>query len=323
MDLTNKRVAVIGGSGFLGSHLVDHLSDTAVAEIIVYGSLRQAAANLMLKDKRIRLVAGSVTDAQATRQLLGGVDGVFLLSALWLRECIERPRAGLDVNVNGAYNVLEACRVNGVKRLVFASSSVVYGSQAGPLVTEANPLNNTTMYGATKIAAEQFLRAFYSMYKLPSISCRFTNIYGTRQTSKGDATSVVVRFLRRVTSHHPPIIFGDGQQGFDFINVRDAVRATVLAMQSDIEQDVFNIASGVNTTIIELAKMLLELTGSELEPVFQPAPGGTSWSPLFSTEHARRQLGFQAEIPLRAGLDEMVNWYIHLQREMSNGTTDQ
>lgn len=310
MDLTAKRLMIIGGSGFLGSHVVDYLLEQDVGELIIYDSLRQAEANLPIQHEKIRLIQGSVTDKETLQDAMQGVHGVFLLASLWLKECIENPHAGLDVNVNGGFNVLETCRLNQVERLIFASSSVVYGVQENPHITESSPLNNSTMYGASKIAMEQFLRAFYSMYGLSSVSCRYTNIYGSRQMAKGNATSVVIRFLQRLADQQPPTIWETGEQGFDFIHVKDAARATVLAMQSDVEQDVFNIASGTYTTLNNLASTLIDLTGLDLTPIHKPQPETVVQQFLFDTSHATQQLGFRAEITLRDGLREMTEWYL-------------
>src|SRR5262249_35456328 len=141
----------------------------------------------------------------------------------------ENPRGALDVNVVGAFNVLQACQQVGVARLVYGSSSAVYGDIVQTPITEDHPLNSRTLYGSTKVAAEQFCRAFYAMYKLPYVSLRYTNVYGPRQAFKGKHGSVVLRFLDRIAAGEAPVIYGDGSQTFDFVYVGDAAQASVLA----------------------------------------------------------------------------------------------
>src|SRR5579885_1665837 len=183
MELRGKRMMVFGGGGFIGSHVVDQLLAEDVAEVVVFGPLK-STENLShaQNDTRLKLVSGSLNDPNLVYRTLEGIDGVFLLSSLWMGECAENPRGALDVNVIGAFNVLQASQQAGVARIVYGSSSAVYGYIVQTPITEDHPLNSRTLYGSTKVSAEQFCRAFYSMYKLPYVSLRYTNVYGPRQT---------------------------------------------------------------------------------------------------------------------------------------------
>ncbi len=317
MDLTNRRIAVIGGAGFIGSHIVDQLLREPVREIVVLDNLvRGTRANLAnaLQDSRVRLIEGSITDIPLLERLLPGIDGVFHLAALWLFECVHEPRAALNVNVVGTYNVIEAAHAAGVKRIVYSSSASVYGDAVVTPMTEEHPFNNRTMYGATKIAGEQFLRAFYERHKRDYVGLRYMNVYGPRMDYKGTYVSVIMKVLDRLDCGERPIIFGDGTQSYDFIHVDDVARANVLAMKSDATDDCFNVGCGVKTSIKELVDLLINLTGSSIAPEFRPEEQMFVTHRVGSTIKAETELGFRATVPLREGLQSVVAWRAHDRR---------
>ncbi len=304
---------VIGGAGFVGSHIVDQLLDEQPAEIIVYDNFaRGTRANLQQasSDSRVRVVDASITDIPTLRREMDGADGVFHLAALWLGECVDDPRSAVDVNIVGTYNVIEAVRDLGVKRLVYSSSASVYGDAISVPMTEDHPFNNRTMYGATKIAGEQMLRAIHEQTKLPYVGYRYMNIYGPRMDYKGTYVSVIMRVLDRIAEGKAPVIFGDGSQSYDFVYVSDIARANVLGMKSDVTDQFFNIGMGVRTTINELVDMLLELTGSNLKAEYKPQEKMFVQHRIGSVEKAAELLGFTAKVPLIDGLRELVNWRI-------------
>ena len=195
-----------------------------------------------------------------------------------------------------------------VQRIVFSSSASVYGNALSTPMTEEHPFNNRTMYGATKIAGEQFFRAMNEQHKLPYVGMRYMNIYGPRMDYKGTYVSVIMKVLDRIEQGLPPIIFGDGSQAYDFIHVQDAARANVLAMQAEVTDEFFNVGMGVKTTILELVEMLLEITGSPLRPEFRPEEMSFVTHRVGSTEKAERLLGFRATTPLHEGLKSVVEW---------------
>jgi UDP-glucose 4-epimerase len=310
-SLSGSRIAVIGGAGLVGSHIVDQLVQTDVHEILVFDNfVRGTRRNVeqACSSSKVRLVAGDIRDRAALRQLLDGVDYVFLLTALWLGECVSQPRDALDVNVVGLYNVIELCQELGLKKVVYSSSASVYGDAVQVPMTEDHPFNNRTFYGATKIAGEQFLRAFYDMYGLPYVGLRYMNIYGPRMDYKGTYVSVIMKVLDRIQQGLPPIIFGDGSQSYDFIHVTDVARANILALQSEATDEYFNIGMGVRTTINELVALLLEITGSTLQPEYRPQERMFVTHRVGSTDKAEKMLGFRATLPLRDGLRSVVTW---------------
>ncbi|MEI8305635.1 MAG: NAD-dependent epimerase/dehydratase family protein [Chloroflexales bacterium] len=311
MNLENSRILVIGGAGFVGSHIVDQLLAEPVREIVVLDNFVRGARynlNQAVQDSRVTVVDGSVTDRAMLRELMQGTDYVFHLAALWLYECVHEPRSAIEVNVVGTYNVIEAAQQAGVKKVVYSSSASVYGDALFTPMTEEHPFNNRTMYGATKIAGEQFFRAFYQQHKMPYAGLRYMNIYGPRMDYKGTYVSVIMKVLDRIDQGLPPVIFGDGSQAYDFIHVEDVARANILALKSDATDQFFNIGMGVKTTINELVDMLLEITGSDLQPDYRPQEQMFVTHRLGSTEKAESLLGFRASVPLVDGLRSVVEW---------------
>jgi UDP-glucose 4-epimerase len=311
MTLSNSRVLVIGGAGFVGSHIVDQLLREPLRDIVVLDNfIRGVPANLhqALQDSRVHMIEGNITDLELLRELMDDTDYVFHLAALWLYECVHEPRAALEVNVVGTYNVIEAAQQAGVKKIIYSSSASVYGDALFTPMTEEHPFNNRTMYGATKIAGEQFLRAFHEQHGLNYIGLRYMNIYGPRMDYKGAYVSVIMKVLDRIEQGLPPIIFGDGSQAYDFIHVHDVARANIRALKSNATDEFFNVGMGVKTTIKELVQMLLDITGSALQPEYRPQEQMFVSHRVGSTEKAERMLGFQARIPLYEGLRSVVEW---------------
>jgi UDP-glucose 4-epimerase len=311
MDLNNKRIMVIGGAGLVGSHIVDELVNEPVAEIVVYDNfVRGTEANLARAraNGKVTVVRESITDRAALRRELRGIDGVFLLASLWLGECVSDPRSAWEVNTLGTWNVVDVCLEAGIKRIVYSSSASVYGNAVVTPMTEEHPFNNRTTYGATKIANEQMLRAIFEQHGLPYIGYRYMNIYGPRMDYRGVYVSVIMKVLDRIFAGEPPIVFGDGSQVYDFIYVEDVARANVLGMQADCADEFFNIGMGIGTSINDLVGILLELTGSTLQPVYKPQAQSFVTNRIGSTEKATRLIGFTATTPLREGLEQVVRW---------------
>jgi UDP-glucose 4-epimerase len=310
-DLQDKRILVIGGAGFVGSHIVDQLTRQSVREIVVLDNfVRGTPVNLSQaeNDKRVRLVEGSITDFKLLAELMRDTDYVFHLAALWLYECVHEPRSALNVNVVGTYNVVETAQQTGVKKVIYSSSASVYGDALFTPMTEEHPFNNRTMYGATKIAGEQFFRAFYEQHKMDYVGLRYMNIYGPRMDYKGTYVSVIMKVLDRIEAGLSPIIFGDGSQAYDFIHVDDIARANILALKSEATDEFFNVGMGVRTTINELVQMLLDITGSNLQPEYRPQEQMFVTHRIGSTEKAKQRLGFRATISLEEGLRSVVEW---------------
>lgn len=302
---------MIGGAGLVGSHIVDELIAEPIKEIVVFDNfVRGNRENLSaaLNSPKVRVIEGSMTDKMALRRSMEGIDGVFLLASLWLGECVNDPRSAWETNVMGTWNVVEACKELGVKRIVYSSSASVYGNALITPMTEEHPFNNRTTYGATKIANEQMFRAIYEQHKLPYVGYRYMNIYGERMDYEGTYVSVIMKAMDNILAGKPPIIFGDGSQMYDFIYVKDVAKANVLGMKADCEDEFFNIGMGVGTTINELIDMLLELMGSDLKPEYRPQAQSFVTHRIGSTEKAEKLIGFKAQTQLLDGLRNVVQW---------------
>jgi UDP-glucose 4-epimerase len=313
MDLTGARLVVIGGAGLIGSHVVDELTRSDAAEIVVYDNFtRGSHENLAsaLADPRVSVfpIGGEIGQTDILAAALDGADGVFHLAALWLLQCHEFPRSAFDVNVAGTFNVMEACVAAGVKRLVYSSSASVYGDAVEEPMTEDHPFNNTNFYGATKIAGEAMLRAYHHRYGLSYVGMRYMNVYGPRQDYRGAYIAVIMKMLDAIDRHEPLTVYGDGSQAYDFVHVTDCARANVLAMGATADDDFFNVGTGTRTTVLELAELLLEITGSDVGIRFEPAGLTFVKNRIGAPEHAAQALGFTAEVPLVDGLRSVVEW---------------
>ena len=304
---------MIGGAGLIGSHTVDLLTREDIGEIVIYDNfVRGRTENLAqaLRDPRVRIhdVGGDICQTDILENALKGADGVFHFAALWLLQCYEFPRAAFDVNIRGTFNVLEACQKNGVQRLVYSSSASVYGDAVEEPMTEDHPFNNTNFYGATKIAGEAMARAFHHRYGLPFVGLRYMNVYGPRQDYRGAYIAVIMKMLDAIDRGQSPAVYGDGSQAYDFVAVTDCAAANVCAMKADVVDRFYNVGTGRRTTIKEVAELLLELTGSDLPLRYEPAGLTFVKNRIGSPERARRDIGFDASVPLREGLRQLIEW---------------
>ena len=310
-ELDNSRILVIGGAGFVGSHIVDQLLEEPVREVVVLDNfVRGTRENLSAAaaDERVRIVDGSLLDTDLLAELMAGTDYVFHLAALWLYECVHEPRSAVEVNIVGTFNVMEAAQAAGVKKVVYSSSASVYGDALETPMTEEHPFNNRTTYGATKIAGEQLFRAFNEQHGLDYVGLRYMNVYGPRMDYKGTYVSVIMKVLDKIEAGEAPQIFGDGSQAYDFVHVGDVARANILALKSDATDVNLNVGTGVKTTIKELVDALLEITRADVEPEYLPQEQMFVTHRVGSTALAEELTGFRAEIPYLDGLRSVVEW---------------
>lgn len=313
MNLAGKRILVIGGAGLIGSHIVDQLAETDVAEIIIYDNFfrgRQDNIRHALADPRVSVFphGGDVLHSDILERAMEGVDGVFHLAALWLLQCYEYPRAAFDVNIRGTFNVIEAAIKQGVKRVVYSSSASVYGNAVELPMTEEHPYNNYTFYGATKIAGEHMFKALGDRYGLDWVGLRYMNVYGPRQDYKGAYIAVMMKILDRISQNQAPVVYGDGSQQYDFIYVGDVARANLLAMEADASGACYNVGRGIGTSIKELAELLLRLTGSPLTVEYKEAGQTFVTNRIGSIEAAERDLGFRWNVGLEKGMRRLIEW---------------
>lgn len=312
--IAGGRALITGGAGAIGSTLVDLLLERGAEEVVVLDNfVRGRWENLAdaVEDPAVEVVEGDIRDRELVASLCAGADLVFHQAAIRITQCAEEPRLALEVLADGTFNVVEAAAEAGVGRLVAASSASVYGAaERFPTPELHHPWANETLYGAAKAFNEGLLRSYHSMRGLDYVALRYFNVYGPRMDAFGAYTEVLVRWMERIEAGRPPLIFGDGSQTMDFVAVGDVARANVLAAESALTNTVFNVASGVETSLRELAETLLAVMGSDLDVEYGPE---RSVNPvprrLADVERARRELGFEAEIPLEQGLRELVDWW--------------
>jgi UDP-glucose 4-epimerase len=312
--LQGDRVLVTGGGGAIGSNLVDQLIEAGAGEIVVLDNfVRGRRDNLAwaLEHGPVQLVEGDICDRGLVDELTRGKDLVFHLAALRITQCAEEPRLANEVLVNGTFNVIEAAAAHGVRKLIASSSASIYGlATAFPTTEDQHPYANDTLYGAAKAYNELLLRSYHAMTGLDYVALRYFNVYGERMDIHGLYTEVLVRWMERISAGQPPIILGDGTQTMDFVFIADIARANVLAAASDVTDEVFNIACSAETSLRELAEMLLKVMGSDLDVEFGPprAVNGVTRR-LADISKARDGLGWVPEIDLEEGLRRLVTWW--------------
>jgi len=312
-DLKGAKLLVIGGAGLIGSHVVDELLEEDVKEVVIYDNFTRGSGDNIknaLKDPRVKVfeLGGDILHVDILDEAVKGMDYVVHLAALWLLHCHDYPRSAFHVNIEGLFNVLEACVKHNIKKLVFSSSASVYGDAVELPMTEAHPYNNKTFYGATKIAGEHMCRAFFHRYGLNHVGLRYMNVYGPRQDYKGTYIAVIMKILDRLDNGLPPIVFGDGSQSYDFIYVSDVAKANVCALKSTAADRFYNVGSGVQTSIKELAELILKVTGSSLEIQYEPAGQTFVVNRIGDTRLAEQDLGFKYETELEEGLKKLIRW---------------
>jgi UDP-glucose 4-epimerase len=315
MDINGANILVTGGCGLIGSTTIDLLlRDYNPARIVILDNLnRGTLANVeqALKDPRVTLLREDIRNVEAVHRATRGMDAVIHMATLRITACAAEPREALGVMCDGSFNVLEAAQAAGVKKVVAASSASVYGlADSFPTREDHHPYNNRTWYGASKVMLEGLLRSFNDMYGLPYVALRYFNVYGPRMDIHGKYTEVLIRWMERIAAGQPPLILGDGKTTMDFVYIEDVARSNVLALASDVSDEVFNVASGTETSLNELATALLRVMGSKLKPEYGPERKVNPVSRrLADISKAQRMLGFKAEVGLEEGLRRLVDWW--------------
>lgn len=316
-NLKNSKVLVTGGAGFIGSHIVGELLKTDVAEVIVFDNFARGQKSYLdpyIDDIRCKLFIGGadIRDKDILDDAMKGCDYVIHTAALWLLHCKDYPRSAFHVNIEGTFNILEACVRNKIKKLVYSSSASVYGDAVEVPMTEQHPFMNQNFYGATKIAGEAMCRAYFDRYGLDYVGLRYMNVYGPHQDQTAAYTGVIPIMLNKIDDNEPPEINGDGTQAYDFIYVEDVAKANIKALQSSATDQNYNVGSGVQTSIKELCDLILKLKNSDLVVKYKP----------YSEDDARRMVQNRIGCPLKAkadldfeylydlqtGLEKLINW---------------
>jgi UDP-glucose 4-epimerase len=313
MNLKDKRILVTGGAGFVGSHIIDQLIDEGCRSIVVIDNMiRGRRDNLARAGSRVNLIEADIRDRSLMERLVARGDIVFHQAALRITHCAAEPRVAIEVMANATFDLLELCAKRGVEKVVAASSASVYGmADAFPTPEIHHSYNNRTLYGAAKAFNEALLRSFNEMSGLRYVALRYFNVYGPRMDVHGKYTEVLIKWMECIDSGKRPAIFGNGLQTMDFVHVSDVARANILAAKADVSDIVLNIGSGLETSLVDLAGLLIQIMGREdLKPQFGTERKVNSVTRrLASTDAARRFLGFEALVPLDQGLADLVEWW--------------
>jgi UDP-glucose 4-epimerase len=322
--IKGSRVLITGGAGMIGSQIADRLVEQGAAEIVVLDNFergRKENLTAALASGRVQVVVGDLRDREVVNSVMRGVDLVFHQAALRITQCAADPRAAMETMADGTFNVLEAAVAHGVRKVVAASSASIYGmAEVFPTSESHHAYGNRTLYGALKTFNEGLLRSFHDTTGLDYVALRYFNVYGPRMDIYGVYTEVMVRWMERIERGEPPLIFGDGRQTMDFVHCADIARANLLAAVAPVTDAVFNIGSGRETSLLQLARGMARAMGRPtLRPVLGPERAVNPVPRrLADVSAAREQLGFEARIGLAAGLRDLVAWW----RSESVGTPE-
>jgi UDP-glucose 4-epimerase len=313
--MARDRVLITGGAGLIGSHIADLLAGADdVGEIVILDNFvrgRRENLEAAAARGRVTIVDGDIRDRRLVEEVMEGVDLVFHQAAIRITQCAEDPRLALEVLVDGTFNVAEAAGRAGVRKVVAASSASVYGlAEQFPTDERHHPYNNRTFYGAAKTFNEGLLRSFHEMHGLDYVALRYFNVYGPRMDAHGAYTEVFIRWMDRIAAGEPPVVFGDGSQTMDFVHVHDVARANVLAARASVTDEVFNVASGTELSLADVARLLSRVMGSSLATVHAPE---RKVNPvprrLADTRRAKQALGFECQVDFETGLRGLVAWW--------------
>lgn len=321
MKIENGCFVITGGASLIGSHVADCLLAEGAREVVLFDNFSlgapQAIAHLE-GEKRVRLVRGDILRIGELFDALAGADGVFAIAGFLTLPLTQNPPLGLAVNVDGMVNVFEACRFQGVKKVVFSSSIAAIGEPGPDPITEATHSNfaafqaGTKLYAATKLIGEALCSLYGTRHGVGGIALRYATVYGERQHYRGVNALYIMENYDRIMRGERPRISGDGSEVHDYVHVADVARANVMAMASDVTGEIFNIGSGVSTDLKRLVAILQDITGSDLAPEFVDAGGAvksTSGSVLdFCIDKARKMLGWEPQVAIEDGIRRLIEW---------------
>jgi UDP-glucose 4-epimerase len=298
----SETALVTGGAGFIGSHLTELLVSEGykvrVLDSLIKGRMRSIEA--LVSQGFVEYIEGDIRSRDVVDRAVRGSDYVFHTAGIHIARSVASPDECISVNLQGSYNVFRSALDHGVKRVVFSSSSSIYGDPKKLPMAEDDPVNPVEPYGASKWMAEQLLVTL-AKEGLEFNALRYFNVYGERQAAHALYTTVIIAFIKRLLNGEPPVIDGKGDQSMDFTHVTDVARANVAAARSEAVNDFFNVGTGVSTTVRELAEILREALGSDVHPEFSGRPSLVTRRQA-STRKAEELLGFKAEVDVRDGL---------------------
>ncbi|MFA4849566.1 MAG: SDR family oxidoreductase [Methanoregula sp.] len=305
------RYIVTGGAGFIGSHIADALANRGDEVVILDNLFSGRIENIqnLANTPTVTFIKGSVTDQALLQKACKNADGIFHEAAITsVPRSVKDPLASNEANVTGTLNVLVAAQKCGIKKIVYASSSSVYGDTPTLPKREDMVPNPKSPYAITKMTGENYLNVFHELYGMDTISLRYFNVFGPRQDPKSEYSAVIPNFITKVLHHESPVIYGDGTQTRDFSYVKDVVQANLRAMESDA-QGVFNVAYGNRISLINLARTIMDALGEDLPLKYEAGRSGDIHDSLADISAAQKAFGYAPEYSVTTGLKETIAWY--------------
>jgi UDP-glucose 4-epimerase len=321
MNIAGGKFVITGGASLIGSHVADQLLAQGAGEVLLLDNFAlgtpQAVAHLQ-GDERVKLVRGDILRINELYDAFQGAEGVFAIAGFLTLPLTQNPPLGLAVNVEGQVNVFEACRYAGVKKVVFSSSIAAYGEPGPGLIDEDSPSNlasfqpGAMLYSCTKLIGEALCKFYAAKHGVQAVALRYSTVYGERQHYLGVNALYIIENYDKIVRGERPTLPGDGSEVHDYIHVADVARANVMAMASEVSGETFNVVTGAQTTVKRIVEILLDITGSDLQPDYVAAGGAvksTSGTELdLSRAKIERMLGWRPEVPIETGLRRLIDW---------------
>lgn len=322
MQIQGNKFVVTGGASLIGSHVADRLLAEGAGEVVLLDNFSLGTPETVSHlegDKRVRLVKGDILRINDLYDAFLGASGVFAIAGFLTIPMSQNPPLGLAVNVEGQVNTFEACRYAGVKKVVFSSSIAAYGEPEGDgVIDESAPANlasyqpGSMLYSCTKLIGEALCKLYSQKHGVDAIALRYATVYGERQHYRGVNALYIIQNWDKIVKGEAPVLPGDGSEVHDYIHVADVARANVMAMASDVTGEVLNCVTGVETTVKRIAEILLEIAGSDLQPVYADNAGAvkatSSASLKLSREKAKQLLGWEPEVSVEQGIRRLIEW---------------
>lgn len=322
MQIAGSKFVVTGGASLIGSHVADRLLAEGASEVVLLDNFSLGTPETvghLSGDTRVRLVKGDILRVGDLYDAFKGAAGVFSIAGFLTLPLSQNPSLGLAVNVEGQVNVFEAARYAGVKKVVFSSSIACYGEPEGEeVIDETFPANlasyqpGSMLYSCTKLIGEALCKLYSQKHGIDAVALRYSTVYGERQHYRGVNALYIIQNYDRIVRGEAPLLPGDGSEVHDYIHVADVARANVMAMASEVTGEVFNVVTGVETTVRRITDILLEITGSDLRPVQADDAGAvkaTSSAALrLSREKIRAAIGWEPQVGIEEGIRRLVGW---------------
>ena len=322
MDINGGRFVITGGASLIGSHVADALLAQGAREVVLLDNFSLGTPETvghLADDPRVKLLKGDILRINELYDAFKGADGVFAIAGFLTLPLSQNPPLGLAVNVEGQVNVFEACRYAGVKKVVFSSSIACYGEPEGDaVIDESFPANlasyqpGSMLYSCTKLIGEALGKLYSQKHGVDAVSLRYSTVYGERQHYRGVNALYIIQNYDKIRRGERPTLPGDGSEVHDYIHVADVARANVMAMASEVTGEVFNVVSGVETTVKRIAEILLEITGSDLQPEYaddaNAVKATASPSLKLSREKIKAAIGWEPQVSVEEGIRRLTSW---------------